>query len=97
VFSLENVHDFPALRRDLQRLFPEVALREGLGAVSVVGAGINARFDVVRECLRLLEHDGLHALGLSTSRFRVSVLLEEPDVEAAVLTLHRELVETQRP
>jgi len=26
VFSLENLHDFPALRRDLQVLFPEVAL-----------------------------------------------------------------------
>jgi aspartate kinase len=93
VLSLENLHDFPSLRRDLASRFPGVAVREGLGAVSAIGAGINARFESVRSCLRLLGAEGLSVLGVTTSRFRVSLLLEAAGVEAAARLLHRELVE----
>jgi aspartate kinase len=97
VLSLENLHDFPALRRDLASRFPGVTVREGLAAVSAIGAGINSRFANVRECLRLLGRDHQHVLGLTTSRFRVSLLLEAAGVEAAARLLHRELVEVHRP
>src|SRR5262249_26969110 len=93
VLSLENLHDFPALRRDLAQQFPAATVREGLGAVSAIGAGINARFASVRECLRLLAKEGMTVLGLATSRFRVSLLLEAAAVEEAARLLHRELVE----
>jgi aspartate kinase len=97
VLSLENLHDFPALRRELAQHFPGATVREGLGAVSAIGAGINARFASVRECLRLLTKEGTPVLGLTTSRFRVSLLLEAGAVDAAARVLHRELVEAQRP
>jgi aspartate kinase len=97
VLSLENLHDFPALRRDLAQHFPGATVREGLGAVSAIGAGINARFASVRECLRLLARDGTPVLGLTTSRFRVSLLLEAAAVDGAARLLHRELVEARRP
>jgi aspartate kinase len=97
VLSLENLHDFPALRRDLAQHFPGATVREGLGAVSAIGAGINARFASVCECLRLLARDGATVLGLTTSRFRVSLLLEAAAVEGAARLLHRELVEAPRP
>ncbi len=97
VLALENLHDFPSLRRELAARFPGVAVLEGLGAISAIGAGINARFTSVRECLRLLAGAGLCVHGLSTSRFRVSLLLEAEGVETAARLLHRELVETQSP
>ena len=97
VLALENLHDFPALRRDLEARFPGVALREGLGAVSAIGTGINARFASVRECLRLLTEADLPVLAVTTSRFRISLLLEGTGVERAVRLLHRELVEAQSP
>jgi aspartate kinase len=97
VLSLENLHDFPALRRDLAQHFPGATVREGLGAVSAIGSGINARFAVVRECLRLLARDGATVLGLTTSRFRVSLLLEAAAVDGAARLLHRELVEAPKP
>jgi aspartate kinase len=97
VLSLENQHDFPALRRDLASRFPGVAVREGLGAVSAIGAGINARLASVRECLRLLGREGVPVMGVATSRFRVSLILEASGVEAAARLLHKELVEAQSP
>jgi aspartate kinase len=95
VLSLENLHDYPALRQELAARLPELALREGLGAVSAIGAGINARFETVRECLRLLSERGFCVHGLATSRFRVSLLLDETAVDEATRLLHRELVERE--
>jgi aspartate kinase len=93
VLSLENLHDYDALRGELLARFPTLAVREGLGAVSAIGAGINTRFETVRECLRLLAEAGRPLHGLATSRFRVSLLLDEAAVEETTRLLHRELVE----
>ena len=79
VLSLENLHDFAALRRDLAARFgARVQLREGVGAVSAIGAGINASFANVRRALRARSRaSGAVPLGISTSGFRISLLLEE--------------------
>jgi aspartate kinase len=94
VLSLENLHDFAALRGELATM-PGVSLREGVGAVSAIGAGINASGHTVRRCLDVLSNLGAPVLGVSTSSFRVSLLIDEPRVEDAVRTLHQELVASE--
>jgi aspartate kinase len=98
VLSLENLHDFPRLRRELgARLAGRVALREGVGAVSAIGAGINARFENLRRTLDTLASMGATVLGASTSSFRISVLVNEKDVPEAVRRLHHGLVTEGEP
>jgi aspartate kinase len=98
VLSLENVHEFPALRRDLQaRLGGALRLREGVGAVSAIGAGINATFANLRRGLRALGEIGARVLGVSTSSFRISFLLEEALLAEAARRLHTELVTEGEP
>jgi aspartate kinase len=93
VLSLENLHDFPNLRRDLEHEFDDrVQLRDGLGAVSAIGAGINASFENVRRAFGVLSRQGASVHGVSTSSFRISLLLEEAKVPDAVRGLHAELV-----
>ena len=93
VLSLENLHDFAALRRDLSERFgARVQLREGMGAVSAIGAGINASFVNVRRACAALARIGTVPLGISTSGFRISLLLENEQLEDAVRALHQELV-----
>jgi aspartate kinase len=93
VLSLENLHDFPTLRRDLAAAFAgRVQLRDGLGAVSAIGAGINATFHNVRRAFAVLSGQGAAVLGLSTSSFRISLLVEEAAVLEAVRGLHAEMV-----
>ena len=92
VLSLENLHDYGALRRDLGANLPGVSVLEGVGAVSAIGAGINASFHNVREAVRLVGESGAEVLGLATSSFRISLLLEEAKVPDAVRRLHRGLV-----
>jgi len=97
VLSLENLHDFDALRADLRARFPRVSLLEGVGAVSAIGAGINASFRNVREAVRLVAPLGAPVLGIATSSFRISLLMEEAAVKDAARRLHEGLVEAPQP
>lgn len=93
LLSLENLHDFPRLRADLvDRLGEKARLIEGVGAVSAIGAGINARFANLKNTLGVLATLGASLLGVSTSSFRISVLLPESAIPEAVRRLHAELV-----
>jgi aspartate kinase len=94
--SLENLHDFSGLRRELMASFGDaLELREGIGAVSAIGAGINAGFANLRAALSALAEVPVECLGVSTSSFRISVLTGEACVPDAVRALHRRLVEDQ--
>ena len=98
VLSLENVHAFAELRQDLTlSLDKDLVLREGVGAVSAIGAGINATFTNLRGFLGTLAGMGAPLLGLSTSSFRITALLEERHVQEAVRRLHAELVARAEP
>ena len=93
VLSLENLHEFGPLRRDLEAALGErIQFREGVGAVSCIGAGINSTFGNLRRALGVLLADGVTVLGTSTSSFRISFLMEEAAVPNAVRRLHDELV-----
>jgi aspartate kinase len=98
VLSLENLHAFAELRLDLTQTFAkEFALREGVGAVSAIGAGINATFTNLRRFLATLAGMGAPLFGLSTSSFRITALVEERHVQEAVRRLHAELVARAEP
>jgi aspartate kinase len=98
ILSLENLHDFPALQRDVEAVFgARVHFRDGLGAVSAIGAGINATFGNLRRALGVMSQQGAGVLGVSTSSFRISLLMEESAVKDAVHALHDELVTEGEP
>jgi aspartate kinase len=93
VLPLENLHDAAALRRDAEARLPGcLDWREGLGAVSAIGAGINAALDYLQRALGCLEAAGTSVLGVSTSSFRISLLVEQAAVKDTVQRLHRELI-----
>jgi aspartate kinase len=92
VLSLENLHDFAGVRDGLRGRFGgRVELREGVGAVSAIGAGINAGLGNVRRALEAAAALG-EVLGLSTSSFRISLLLDERHLPEAVRRLHAALL-----
>jgi aspartate kinase len=98
VLPLENVHEYAALRDELRaRLGAALRIREGIGAVSAIGAGINATFANLRRGLAAMDALGATPVGASTSSFRISFLVEERHVPEAVRRLHKELVTEGEP
>jgi hypothetical protein len=71
VVSRENLHNEASVQSAFEARFGKrVTLISGLGAVSVIGAGINASYANARAGLRSLADAGVTPRGMSTSSFR---------------------------
>ncbi|HXE80662.1 MAG TPA: aspartate kinase [Vicinamibacterales bacterium] len=94
VISRENLHSEPRLREQLAASFGKDAqLIDGLGALSIVGAGINATYANVRRGAARLEREGIQTFGLATSSFRATWLVPRDRLDDAVRALHAEFCE----
>ena len=94
VISRENLHNEDRLRRALTAGFGDDArLIDGLGAVSIVGTGINATYQNVRRGVTCLQDNGIQSFGLATSSFRATWLIERDQLDRAVRLLHALFIE----
>ncbi|HEX2340125.1 MAG TPA: aspartate kinase [Vicinamibacterales bacterium] len=94
VISRENLHNEDRLRRDLSVGFGDDArLVDGLGAVSVVGAGINATYENVRKGSACLTDRRIPTFGLATSSFRATWLVKRDQIDDAARALHATFIE----
>ncbi len=98
VVSRENLHDEPRMRETLDRqLGGRARLVDGLAAVSVIGAGINATYANVRSGSNALVSAGILPTGVATSSFRVTWMIPRPGTDEAVRLLHRHFIEREKP
>ena len=89
VISRENLHDQDRVTLALKGQFGDrIELVDGLGAVSVIGAGINATYANIRTGLGALRHGGIEPRGMSTSSFRITWMVRDDQVVASVRALH---------
>ena len=94
VVSRENLHDEARLRDALAARFGgAVRIVDTLGAISVVGAGINASFDNVRRGSAALTDSGASIEGIATSSFRITWMIDRARLDDAVRLLHRTFIE----
>lgn len=98
VISRENLHDEAKFRDVLQaRLGAGAHLVDGLAAVSVVGAGINATYSNVRAGSDALSSLGITPSGIATSSFRITWMIPRNRTDEAVRTLHARFIESEKP
>jgi aspartate kinase len=97
VISRENLHDEGRLRKDIDQSYPAGArLIDGIGAVSVVGAGINASYANLLKGTATLREAGITPSAISTSSFRITWIVPRAAVDEAVRALHAALVVVDR-
>ena len=61
----------------------------GVGRVSLVGAGMKSHPGVAAQMFETLASENVNIEMISTSTIRISCVVQEADVERAVLALHR--------
>jgi aspartate kinase len=92
--SRENLHDEDRLRDLLQtRLGGQARLVDGLAAVSVVGAGINATYANVLAGAAALGTLGIRPAGTATSSFRITWMVPREKMSDAVRALHERFID----
>jgi aspartate kinase len=94
VVSRENLHEEARVRAALASKFASaVGVDDTLGAISVVGAGINASFDNLRRGSAALAAAGIAIHGIATSSFRITWTIDRTRLDEAVRLLHRLFIE----
>jgi aspartate kinase len=89
VVSRENLHEEQRVRAALEARFgTTVRVRESLGAVSVVGAGINATFNNLRKGSAALAAGAIASDGVATSSFRITWMIDRARLDEAARLLH---------
>src|SRR5438034_2756472 len=97
VISRENLHEEARVRAALTSRFGDaVRIDDQLGALSVVGAGINASFENVRRGSDALTAAAIVPAGVSTSSFRITWMIERAKLDAAVRLMHQTFIEAQQ-
>jgi aspartate kinase len=98
VVSRENLHDEARVRETLDRqISGRARLVDGLAAVSVIGAGINASHQNVRSGSEALASAGIQAAAVATSSFRITWMVPRGRTEEAVRILHEYFIEQAQP
>jgi aspartate kinase len=98
LISRENLHGEESVQRMLYARFGDrIRFSGGLGAVSAIGAGINATYANVRAGLAVLQSADIACRGLSTSSFRITWMVPGADVDRSARALHARFVETATP
>ena len=94
IISRENLHEESRLRAALSARFgAAVRLTDDLGALSVVGSGINASFENLRRGSSALQQAGLAPRAVATSSFRITWMIERDGLDEGVRLLHRTFME----
>jgi len=95
---LENAVNYPTFKQELRATLGDaVDLDEHLGAVSIIGEGITRDERVLLAALARVESLGVALEGLSTTSFRISLLVPLAEVDRLVRDLHAALIEAQEP
>ena len=90
IISRDNLHEESRVRNALAGRFGSaIRLTDELGALSVVGSGINASFENLRRGSRALEEAGLVPRAVATSSFRITWMIERTRLDDGVRLLHR--------
>jgi aspartate kinase len=97
VISKENLHQADKVRAAADTLGLRMQWNDQVGAVSIVGAGINASHRTVLRGNDALRKIHTPFYGVATSSFRVTWLVDRFRVDDAVRILHQLLIESAQP
>jgi aspartate kinase len=95
IISKENLHQEQKLREALIAIGAPVTWNDALGAVSIVGAGINASHKKILRGSAALEAIHISVSAVATSSFRVTWLIDRPRLEEAARMLHHLFIEAE--
>lgn len=97
VVSKENLHQETSLRKTLDTIGSPVHWNDSIGAVSIVGAGINTSHQKVLRGSAALEAVNISVLGIATSSFRTTWLIDRSKIDEAMRLLHQFFIESDDP
>jgi aspartate kinase len=95
VLSSGNIIDWENTEQELEKNYSNLMdIYKGLGAVSLIGEGLNRDNSILIETLKLIRSNDITVVGITTTSFRISLLVDNKDVEQCVKICHKKWIES---
>jgi aspartate kinase len=92
--SQKNIYNTEKVETEIIAEFGNcIKIEHGFGTVSLIGDGINKDNTILLETLLILQKEKVNILGIATTSFRISFLLEKSVVKNTVLLCHNRWIE----
>lgn len=96
VISYKNLYNWMEIQRELlERFQTGIHFDFSLGAVSLIGEGLNDSSDSLIETLRLFRNNRIEIFNLTTTSFRMSFLIKNEDVKRSVQLCHQKWIQEE--
>ncbi|HKI78622.1 MAG TPA: aspartate kinase [Ignavibacteriaceae bacterium] len=94
VVSYKNVYGWENLKERLQERFKEnIEFDFNLGALSIIGEGLNRDNETLLTSMSILENINVKVYGISTTSYRLSFLVAGKDLLKGVKAIHKRWIE----
>lgn len=94
VISVKNIIGWDKRKEELQKKFGDnISFIDNLGAVSLIGEGLNKDNSILNETIKLISVDKIFLYGVTTTTFRLSLLIEAKFVEQCLKICHKKWIE----
>lgn len=93
-----QIYDWKDIKTGLQNKFgPDLAFDKDLAAVSLIGEGLNRSNQILLKTLKLLAENNITTHAVTTTSFRISLLVPREHVNQSVQICHDHWIISKRP
>lgn len=94
IISTKNIHNWIEVEKKLlQKFSSSISIEKSFAAVSLIGEGFSRDNRIVFETVELLSKNQIQYFGLTTTSFRLSILVKETDLTSTISLLHKFWIE----
>lgn len=94
IISTKNIHNWIEVEKKLlQKFSSSISIEKSFAAVSLIGEGFSRDNRIVFETVELLSKNQIQYFGLTTTSFRLSILVNKTDLTSTISLLHKFWIE----
>jgi aspartate kinase len=96
LIAKKDIINWEKIEKDVSEKFKDnVHLKVNLGAVSLIGDGVNKDNIILNETTRILREERILVKGITTTSFRISILVSSEDVTKTTQICHHRWIEQE--
>lgn len=93
IIAKANVYEWDKIKSRLVEVAGDaISFNDGYGTLSLIGEGLNQGTSTLTDTILLLGNNGIDIKGITTTSFRISLLVDKESVEQAVALCHEKFI-----
>jgi len=96
IISPKDLYGWEKFEKKLETIYnKEIHFKKGYSTLSLIGEGLNKNNFILLETINLLKDNSIEIYGISTTSYRISVLVDKDMLEKSVKLCHQKWIDNQ--